>query len=66
MKQNYELMVFRTKEDSEWPLRICCFSKNLAGTLDQAKNEAAKLAKEFDSYSCAVMLNGKEVAHVIQ
>jgi|LSQX01.3.fsa_nt_gb hypothetical protein len=61
----YELIVFKTKEESEGPVRICCFSMNFTGTLEQAKEAAIELTKEFDSYSCAIRLDDDDILNVI-
>ena len=61
----YELLIFLNEDDSKEPVRICCFSKDFTGTLEQAKEAAIILAKDFESYSCAVMLDGNEVAYII-
>ncbi len=61
----YELVIFKTKEDSEGPVRICCFSMNFTGTLEQAKEAAIELTKEFDSYSCAIRLDDDDILNVI-
>lgn len=61
----YELIVFKTKEESEGPVQICCFSMYFTGTLEQAKEAAIELTKEFDSYSCAIRLDDDDILNVI-